>query len=144
MEDTENYIKKNEGLRLRPYKCSEGKLTIGYGRNIDSMKDEAKKFKSITRKEANTMFSEDISIAINALRKTFDPEYLSGLSKDRATVLIDMMFNLGEGKFKGFKKMIKAVNTGNFDRAALEIIDSKYAKQVPNRAKRNADLMRGK
>lgn len=144
MEGIENYIKKNEGLRLKPYRCSEGKLTIGYGRNLDSVKGEAKKFKSITREEANTMFSEDIGTAVNALRKTFDPEYLSSLSEKRATALIDMMFNLGEGRFKGFKKMIRAVNTGNFNKAALEIMDSKYAKQVPNRAKRNADLMRSR
>lgn len=144
MESIENYIKKNEGLRLRPYRCSEGKLTIGYGRNIESMGPAAKKPKVITKEEANRMFTEDLGMAVSALRKTFDPEYLSGLSKKRATVLVDMIFNLGEGRFREFKKMIKAVNAGDFDKAALEIMDSKYAKQVPNRAKRNANLMRGK
>ena len=144
MEGIEEYIKKNEGLRLRPYRCSEGKLTIGYGRNLDSMKPTTTRVKSVTKKKANAMFSEDLGTAINALRKTFDPKYLSTLSSDRATVLIDMMFNLGETRFKEFKKMIKAVNTKNFDKAGDEIMDSKYAKQVPGRAKRNAALMRGK
>jgi len=134
------YIKLNEGLRLKPYKCTAGKLSIGFGRNLDD--------KGISESEAEILLTNDIEDCLDSLRNifnNFEHYYLSenrSLSKNRQLVLVDMMFNLGKTRFLKFKKMIKAVKDEDFEEAAKQILDSRYATQVPNRAKRNIDLMR--
>jgi lysozyme len=57
--------------------------------------------------------------------------------------LTDMVFNLGMTKFLGFKKMIQAIKDKDFDKAAIELMDSSYARQVKIRAIKNRDLIRG-
>ena len=129
------YIKTNEGLRLMPYRCKANKLTIGYGRNLDSV--------GISVKEAKMMLANDIDKAVNALYNIFGVQLFCSLSNNRQVVLIDMMFNLGRTRFNKFKKMIRAIKAGDFKQAARELLDSRYATQVPRRAHTNADLMRG-
>ena len=129
------YIKTNEGLRLKPYKCTAGKLTIGYGRNLEDV--------GITTEEAGFMLETDIAQAFEDLDSIFGFKLFCTLSNSRQRVLIDMMFNLGRTRFKKFKKMIRAVKEGNFQQATNELLDSRYAIQVPRRAHKNADLMRG-
>ena len=58
-------------------------------------------------------------------------------------VLCDMAFNLGLPKLKQFKLMLAAIESGDMEAAASELLDSNYARQVPNRAKRNADMLWG-
>ena len=135
MDKTAKYIKANEGLRLKPYKCTAGKLTIGYGRNLEDV--------GITVEEAEFMLETDIARVIKDLDGIFSFRLFCTLSNNRQRALTDMMFNLGRTRFKKFKKMIKAVKTGDFKQAASELMDSRYAKQVPSRAHKNADLMRG-
>lgn len=130
---TRNYIKQNEGLRLKPYRCTAGKLSIGYGRNLDD--------RGISAEEAELLLGNDIHIAIMECYKVFTFPFFEKLSQDRQTVLIDMMFCLGYSRFTTFKKMIQAVENEDFARAADEILNSNYAKQVPERAQRNAELM---
>lgn len=130
--DTKQYIKTNEGLRLKPYRCTAGKLTIGYGRNIEDI--------GITESEADVLLNTDIATAVDACKKVF-PNF-TFLNSKRQTVLIDMMFNLGYPRFSKFVKMIEAVKSNNFDKAAVEILDSLYAKQVPNRANNNSRIMK--
>ena len=129
---TEEYIQRNEGLRLKPYECSAGKLTIGYGRNIED--------NGITEEEANIMFEHDLEIVADELREIF--QTFDDLSYNRKKCLMDMCFNLGKTRFKRFKKTIRAVNIGDFDEAAAQILDSAYARQLPSRSANNAMLMR--
>ena len=132
--NTKEYIKQNEGLRLTPYKCTAGKLTIGWGRNLDDQ--------GITLNEAELMLNHDINLCITSIREIFgDPLYWT-FSDSVKIVLTDMMFNLGVTRFKKFKKMIQAVRDEDWPEAARQLLDSRYAKQVPNRANRNADAMR--
>ena len=128
------YIKENEGLRLKPYKCSAGKSTIGWGRNLDD--------KGISENEAELMLTEDINDCIDSLCGIFNYLGLRLLSEKRQLVLIDMIFNLGASRFSKFKKMIQAVKDRDFEEAAKQLLESRYAKQVPNRANRNAEMMR--
>ena len=136
MNKIAKYIKANEGLRLKPYKCTAKKLTIGYGRNLEDV--------GITIEEAEFMLKTDITKALEDLDSIFGFKPFCALSNKRQMALIDMMFNLGRPRFKTFKKMIKAIKTGNFQQAAYELLDSRYATQVPRRAHTNADLMRCK
>jgi lysozyme len=126
-------IKKNEGLRLKPYKCSAGKLTIGYGRNLDD--------RGISEREAEIMLEADISLAKQDLYAVFG-DLVPSLTENRYNALVDMMFNLGSAKFRGFKKMIQAIKDNDWKRASMEMLDSGYAKQVPNRAQKNATYLR--
>ena len=135
MNKTAKYIKANEGLRLKPYKCTAGKLTIGYGRNLEDV--------GITVKEAEFMLETDITRVVEALDDIFSFRLFCTLSNSRQRALTDMMFNLGHTRFKKFKKMIRAIKAENFKQAARELLDSRYAKQVPSRAHKNADLLRG-
>jgi lysozyme len=129
------YIKINEGLRLRLYKCSNEKWTIGWGRNLEDQ--------GISRNEAEVLLNSDLTIAFRGLTTVFGYDVLKDLDHNRRLVLVDMMLNMGSPSFWDFKKMIQAVKDGWWDKAAYEILDSKYAREdVPNRADRNAKLMK--
>ena len=134
MNKTAKYIKANEGLRLKPYRCTADKLTIGYGRNLEDV--------GITVEEAEFMLETDIAQAIKDLDNVFGFKPFDALSDNRQLVLVDMMFNLGATRFRRFKKMIRAIKAGDFKQAARELLDSQYAKQVPRRAHTNAGLLR--
>lgn len=126
-----NYIIRNEGTRLRLYKCTAGFLTIGVGRNIET--------NGIRQSECDLMLDNDINECILQLRSRFD--WVDGLDSARFIAIVDMAFNLGIVRFMGFKRMIAALSQGDHARAATEILDSKYAKDVPHRARRNAYLI---
>jgi lysozyme len=127
----EDYIKRNEGLRLKPYKCSAGKLTIGYGRNIED--------NGISLDEAEFLLSSDIRSVTEEIRRLI-PDFDS-LELPQKTALIDMGYNLGVTRLSLFKLMLKAVNARDFKTAAMEMLDSNYANQLPNRSSKNAELI---
>ncbi|MEA1998778.1 MAG: glycoside hydrolase family protein [Euryarchaeota archaeon] len=122
----------HEGLRLRPYRCPAGRLTIGVGRNLDD--------KGISHEEALYLLKNDISESVIDLQDIFDGG-LYRLPEIVQRVLIDMRFNLGASGFRRFKKMIAAVNIGNFDLAALEMENSNWYNQVGNRSKTLVKMM---
>lgn len=129
-----DYIKLNEGLRLFPYRCSAGKLTIGYGRNLED--------NGISMEEASILLDHDIVDCIFHLYSIFSLDGYENLTENRQTVLVDMMFNLGKTRFSKFKKMIRAVKDKDFEEAAVQLLDSRYARQLPSRSKRNATMMK--
>lgn len=118
-------IALHEGLRLKPYKDTVGKITIGVGRNLTD--------KGITNDEALYMLGNDIRSAIGeaeaqawwAKVKDSDP---------RARALIELIFNLGLGGLKNFTHALAAIDSGNYALAADEFLNSKWARQVGQRA----------
>ena len=132
-----NYIKafdlliKHEGLRLKPYKCPAGKLTIGVGRNIEE--------NGISEEEAYYLLKNDIDRCINELKEIF--EDFDELPENVKLALIDMIFNLGKPRFLKFKKMIEAIKDRDFKRAALEAKNSHWCRQVGNRCKDVVELL---
>lgn len=126
-----DYLIKNEGLKLKPYRCTAGKLTIGVGRNLED--------NGIAEKEALYMLDNDIKGSISDLKIIF-PNWIL-ISPNRQMVLIDMRFQLGATRFRKFKVTIQAVKDENWVKAGRQIGNSLYAKQVPNRAKANIKLM---
>jgi len=126
-------IKRNEGLRLTPYRCSAGKLTIGYGRNLED--------NGITNYEAEVLLAKDINDARESAR-LFVSEIFKTLSLNRQNALIDMALNLGLPRLSQFVKLKSAIIKGDFDKAAAEMLDSKWAKQVGYRAIDDAELMK--
>jgi len=130
--DIAAYVQKHEGLSLKPYYCTANKLSIGIGRNLED--------RGISRDEAMFMFSNDINQAVSDLSRVFGDDF-KDLPDKVKMAFIDMMFQLGLGRFSGFKNMIKYAIAGNWKEAARELMDSKYARQVPKRAEENRDLL---
>lgn len=123
--------KRFEGLSLMPYKCSAGEDTIGYGHLIKN---------GITQAGAEVLLEEDLNAAERAARGNF--AWFAKLNGPRQAVIIDMVFNIGITRLYGFKKMRAAIEAGDFETAAKELLDSKYARQVAYRARLNAEILR--
>ena len=121
-----------EGLKLKPYRCSKGFLTIGIGRNLDT--------KGISEEEALFMLQNDIDECNEDLKKIF-PKWLE-FSGGQRVALRDVRFNHGSKGFRLFKKMIKAIQDNDWEVAAKELLDSVYAKKLPERANANAELLK--
>lgn len=118
-------IKRHEGFRSKPYQCTSGVWTFGYGMTY------------ITEEEADML----LRLRILDLRSTLDST-IGHLSQSRQDVLVNMAFNLGIHGLSQFRKMWAAIDRKDFESAANEILDSKYAQQVGNRAIELAEQMR--
>jgi lysozyme len=124
---------RHEGLRLKPYRCTAGKLTIGIGRNLDD--------RGISLKEAYAMLERDIQDCEQWLIDEI-PEVYNKLDEVRQSVLLNMCFNLGISGLLGFKNTLAFVKAGDWERAANNMLVSKWAKQVGRRAIELSELMR--
>lgn len=129
MVDYVEMIKRHEGFRQYPYKCTAGKLTIGYGRNLDDV--------GISKTEAEYLLDMDLDKHTEELDKVIT----WAVPKDVYAVLVDMHYNLGHERFMQFRKMLECLKKLDFKGAAKEMLDSKWAKQVPNRAAELANIM---
>lgn len=125
-------IKRHEGLRLKPYRCTAGKLTIGYGRNLED--------KGIRQSEAETMLENDINSTVMILSCSHNVPW-AVLNDARKAAILDLAFNLGIGGLYKFKRMLSALRSQHYYRAAAELLDSRYATQVATRAKELATII---
>lgn len=116
-------LKRHEGLRLKPYLCSEGKITIGFGRNLEDM--------GISEKEAEMLLMSDIQRCYEEL-DVFS--WFHDLDQVRQEAMVNMLFNLGLPTFLEFKRTLKFMAEGAYSQAAEEMLDSKWARQVGDRA----------
>ena len=94
---------RHEGLRLKPYRCTAGKLTIGIGRNLDD--------RGISQKEAYAMLERDIMDFEQQLLDEI-PETYSGIDEVRQSVILNMCFNLGMKGLLGFKNTLAFIGAG--------------------------------
>lgn len=122
---------RDEGVRLKPYRCTAGKLTIGVGRNIDD--------RGITNAEAMYLLNNDMAICESELTAVL-PSWRE-LSDTRQRVLLNMVFNLGRDRLSKFSKFIGCLKMNDFEGAAKEMMDSAWATQVGQRAVRLRDMM---
>jgi len=127
-------IKRHKRLRLKPYRCTAGKLTIGYGRNLDD--------RGITLEEAERMLGEDIGQAINDAIRYVGIYAWKKLDEVRQGVIINMAFNLGLGRLSKFVRLKAALLEGDWERAAQSIEDSLLYRQTGRRGKELAKQMR--
>ena len=130
-EKASQYTKKFEGLNLLPYTCPTGHLTIGYGHNLEE---------GITLEMAETLLQADLRLA--EMEVSSKVAYFNKLDEARQFVLVDMCFNMGLKKLFTFKKFFAALLKRDYPVAAREMLNSKWAVQVGNRAKKLAEIMR--
>lgn len=123
---------KYEGLRLKPYRCTAGKLTIGYGRNLDD--------RGITFEEAEYLLMNDVERSYQECVNYIDG--FLGLDEQRQYVLVDMMFNLGWTRLSKFKNFLSAVKAKDWELAGNHMTDSKWYQQVGRRAIELVRIMR--
>lgn len=140
-------LKIHEGLRLQPYRCTKGKLTIGVGRNLDDnpLTPEEEKVvgdwrHGITKAAAMYLLRNDIKSVYRDLKRYLP--FFKELDEERQYALIDMAFNLGVVGLLRFQKMLTAIACGNYEQAAYECLNSRYAKITGRRAERIAEVIR--
>lgn len=131
MNSLEQQLIRHEGLKLKPYLCPAGKMTIGVGRNLEDT--------GITEAEAMVMLRGDIARITQDLAKRL-PWFL-GLDAARQQVLINMAFNLGVNGLLQFSRTLRHVEVGAYRLAAQEMLASKWAAQVRGRATELAKQM---
>lgn len=124
-------LRLHEGERLRPYRCTAGKLTIGVGRNLED--------RGITAEESAMLLSNDISREERELLAALP--WVAKLSEVRQRVLLDMSFNLGLQGLLAFKRTLAAIQAGQYQQAAGMMLESLWARQVGQRAQRLSEMM---
>lgn len=123
-------LKRHEGVELKPYVCPAGYLTIGVGRNIQD--------NGISMEEAEILLLNDID------RCWMQAKTLPGwdsMNEARRAVLVNMVFNMGLPRVQGFKKMLAALEDEDYAAATREMLDSRWARQVGDRATELAEQM---
>ena len=142
----EQRLEFHEGCRLSCYLCTKGKKTIGIGHNIEARDFTPQELKAIgdwkkgiTKNMAYMILRNDIDICLKDL-KTLGFWYY--LDNERQYALLDMCFQLGWGGLCKFRKMLEAIRTKNYTEAYKQCLDSDYARQTPNRARRIANLIK--
>lgn len=125
-------LRRDEGVRLKPYTDSVGKLTIGIGRNLTDV--------GISEDEANTLLFNDLAKVQAQLSEQLP--WIADLDEARQGVLENMCFNLGIHGLMEFRITLHFMQTKEFDRAADAMLSSRWAEQVGSRAQRLAIQMR--
>lgn len=134
MSELTEMLRKHEGVRDKVYLCSAGYETIGVGRNIseDGL--------GLSDDEIGYLLNNDIK----RVREELTEEYywFAGLDEARQDAMIDISFNLGQTRLRGFVKSLEAMAREDFDTAADEFMDSKWSEQVGDRAVEVTEIIR--
>lgn len=126
-----NLLISHESYKQFPYTDNSGNLTIGIGRNLTD--------RGISNTEALNLLDNDIYFFFNKLNNYLESFYL--LDSNRQIALIDMCFTLGVHGFLGFKDLIESVNKRDWKKAHADMINSKWAEQVRERATQLATII---
>ena len=129
-----NMLKLHEGVETHAYKCSEGKITVGVGRNIDQ-----KGGMGLSEDEIEYLLQNDIERVIKELASEY--AWFNSLDDVRKDAMIDVAFNLGATRLRGFRRALTAMEAGDYKEAAIEFLDSKWAKQVGGRSLELTDMI---
>jgi lysozyme len=137
IETLKEHIKKHEGFRNKVYLDHLGNRTIGYGHLClpDENWDDDKVYDS---KELNKTFEYDFNIACKDAEKLIARE---SIHPDAFGCLVNLTFNIGFPRASKFVKMLAALKKQEYKTAAKEILDSRYANQVPNRARELSEIL---
>jgi lysozyme len=157
VQQATEYISGNEGFRSAAYPDpihGDRRPTIGFGTTRNRMVDAYLQGQgldpnqvfsigggvNITRQQAEDMRDIYIQHSLNQMSNRDDTPWFQNLPPEAQVIMLDMSFNLG-ANFR-FPNMFDALQQGDFNTAADEILNSRYAGQVSNRARRNAEALR--
>ena len=125
-------IIRHEGTRLDMYQDTLGIWTVGVGHNIQE--------KGISQAVMELMLDEDLAEAVSELKRSVS--FFSKMPEQVQEALVNLAFNMGIPRLMQFKKTLAYLRDGNFEAAADELLDSRYAEQVGRRADEVADMIR--
>ena len=129
-------LRREEGFRSHAYKDHLGYVTVGIGRCIEEGVGSG-----LSLEEAEYLLMNDVRRCIGELGKALP--WASSLDNQRKEVLVELAFQMGLPNLMKFKRMLAALKDGEFEKAAAELLDSKYAGQTPARSERYAKRIRG-
>ena len=137
----ERKLTREEGVKLVPYRCSAGHWTIGVGHKMSPA--EIRDMRSISVERAGQLLHHDIGLAVAGAIQIFGRERFEAMAEPRQRALVEMVFQLGTAGVAGFVRMVGAIFRDDWDEAADEALDSKWArKDTPYRARRVAEVLR--
>jgi len=126
-------LKRHEGVRSTVYLCSAGYETIGAGRNISA------NGLGLSDDEVNYLLENDIERVIKELSSEYP--WFNSLDDVRKDAMIDISFNLGATRLRGFKRALAAMEAADYKTAAKEFLDSKWSQDVKGRAHELASMI---
>ena len=126
MEQLIEMLKRHEGVKSHVYKCSAGYESIGVGRNI------SKTGLGLSEDEVQYLLESDISRVIKELSSEYP--WFNALDDVRKDAMIDISFNLGATRLRGFKRALAAMDAADYKTASLEFLDSKWSRDVKGRS----------
>tara|TARA_R100000664_G_C2710117_1_gene107247 strand:+ start:34 stop:459 length:426 start_codon:yes stop_codon:yes gene_type:complete len=125
-------LKVHEGVRSKVYLDTEGIETIGVGRNLRD--------RGLSDDEIELMLANDIRDFQEEVESAFP--WWSDLDDVRQRVVVDMAFNMGLGSLSKFVNTLAHIENGRYEEASVEMLDSKWARQVGDRANVLSDMMK--
>jgi len=127
-------LRLHEGVRYKVYLCSEGYETIGVGRNI------SEGGLGLSKDEVDFLLVNDIERVQNELDRNYP--WFARLDEVRRDAIIDIAFNLGLTRLRGFVNALAAMSRSQYEIAADEFMDSRWSQQVGNRAVEVTEMIR--
>ena len=126
-------LKRHEGVESHVYRCSAGFETIGAGRNI------SKSGLGLSDDEVDYLLENDIVRVIKELSSEYP--WFKDLDDVRKDAIIDISFNLGATRLRGFKRALAAMEVADYKLAAKEFLDSKWSRDVKGRSHELASMI---
>jgi|TARA_Y100000816_G_C25727221_1_gene383180 lysozyme len=142
IEKLREELKRDEGCVHSVYLDHLNLKTVGIGHLLTEWDEEYDKpvGTEVSEERVNELFAKDIDVTIDECKVLY--EHFDDLPEEAQRIIANMMFNLGRPRLSKFKKMREAVMDANWIEAAIQMEDSLWAKQVPNRAERLCERMR--
>ena len=137
-EELKNEVKECEGYVNKIYKCSEGFDTIFYGHKV-TPEDTYEHGVEYPKEMGEEVFDKDFQRTVEAAERLIDNRPINYAAKE---VIINMVYQIGEGGVSKFKNMWKALDSEDYGEASFQMLDSLWAKQTPARAGKLAGKMR--
>ena len=141
LEILKKQLTEDEGCKYEIYLDHLGYKTFGIGHlcKATDPENDLEVGSEVSKERVNECFLNDIEKVIEDCTILYDNFYT--LPDDAQLIIANMMFNLGRPRLSNFVRMRKAVDEGNYKEAKYQMLDSKWAKQVPNRAERLSERM---
>ena len=133
-------VKKHEGYRNKVYLDTLGKRTVGVGHLcVEDFWEDDKEYEE---KFLMDILLDDLQNAIKGARELKEEHSCTDIDEIAQEILVEMVFQLGKNGVSKFRNMWKALSEKNYIGASYEMLDSRWAKQTPNRAKAMAEQMK--
>lgn len=153
MTDIFDLLEHEEGFSEKPYYCSEGYPTVGFGIRLGPKNAPLSNYTFTLPRTAAEVWTRcylDLMVArivkfpnVNNALMTLESKATGPLYSDpRSCVLLSMCYQMGEAGVDSFANTMKFIAAGDYTKAAVNMLASKWARQTPNRAARHAEQMR--